>query len=100
MILIGLIVVLSIMDTGAAAPLPLTGMSGKAILAELASTNMTNEITRANAGDLWSWGKIPSNYALNQSGELLEISPDPAEDNLWLSFRKNELDELNTSAFD
>jgi hypothetical protein len=63
-------------------------------------TSVTNEVTKATAGDLWSWGKIPMNYALNQSGKLLEFASGPDEDNLWLDSRENEINELNMSDFD
>lgn len=66
-----------------AAPVQLGGSSGQDILAQVASVNATGELTKASPTDLWNWGKMPYNYALNESGKLYEL-PSIDEENLWI----------------
>jgi hypothetical protein len=74
LIIFGLIFLLLALNSEATTPLSLTGSSGKAILTQIASTNITNEVTKATAESLWSWGQVPMNYEVNQSGKLSDIS--------------------------
>ncbi len=98
LIIFCLIVLLLALNCEAAAPVQLSGIGGQTILARLASTNITTQITKASAGDLWNWGKIPMNYALDGSGKMIEL-PSADEDNIWLGARSNEIKELNTSEY-
>ncbi len=102
-IVFGLIFLLLILNSEAATPLSLTGSSGKTILTQIASTNITDEVTKATADGLWNWGKIPMNYELNQSGKLSDISGWDAttggEDNEWLASKISELGKLNISEY-
>lgn len=98
--LFGLIFLLLALNSGAIAPLKLSGIGGQTILAKVASTNITTEVAKASAGDLWNWGKIPMNYELNESGRLHEATSGPDEDNAWLETRMDEIKELNTTDFD
>ncbi len=100
LLLFGLILSLLTLNSGAIAPLKLSGIGGQAILAKVASTNMTTEVTKASANDLWNWGKIPMNYEINESGRLHEAASGPDEDNAWLETRMDEIKELNTTEFD
>lgn len=98
LIIFCLIVLLLALNCEAAAPVKLSGIGGQTILAQLASTNITTQITKASAGDLWNWGKIPMNYALDGSGKMTELLG-ADEDNMWLEARLNEIKELNTSEY-
>ncbi len=102
-IIFGLILLLLALNSKAATPLSLTGSDGKAILMQIASANVTNEVTKATSGNLWSWGQVPLNYEVDQSGKLFDISAWDGsaedEDNLWLEFKKNEMDEINLSEY-
>ncbi len=51
-IIFGLILLLLALNSKAATPLSLTGSDGKAILMQIASANVTNEVTKATAGNL------------------------------------------------
>lgn len=54
-----------------AAPLQLSGNSGRAILGEINLSNSSNETSTANdTEDLWSWGKLPVGHFINDSGKL------------------------------
>jgi hypothetical protein len=66
-----------------AEPVQLGGSNGQAILTQVASVNVTGELTNASPTDLWNWGKTPYNYALNESGKLYEL-PAIDEENLWI----------------
>lgn len=93
-----LIVLLLALNCEAVAPVQLGGDSGKVILTQVASANVINQTTKASQGDLWSWGKIPMNYALGESGKLFEqASMD--EDNIWLGAVSNYI-PLNTSEYE
>jgi hypothetical protein len=74
-----------------AAPVQLGGSSGQDILAQVASVNATGELTKASPTDLWNWGKIPYNYALNESGKLYEL-PAIDDENLWIGPVSSALD--------
>lgn len=103
LIIFGLILLLLTLNSEATTPLSLTGSSGKAILTQITSANITNEVTKATAGSIWSWGQIPMNYAVDQSGKLSDISDWDEdvgdEDNSWLESKKSELGELNLSEY-
>jgi hypothetical protein len=103
LIIFGLILLILALNSEAATPLVLTGSSGKAILTQIASNNVTNEVTKAIPGNLWNWGQVPMNYEVDQSGKLSDISAwdEPAvdEDNLWLESKKNEMEEINLSEY-
>jgi len=53
-----------------AAPLQLSGNSGRAILGTINLTNSTNETNTTNETELWSWGKLPVGHFINVSGKL------------------------------
>lgn len=79
-------------------PIQLSGINGQNILAQVASTNMTHQITKASNADLWSWGKIPLNYALNGSERIMEL-PSIDDGDLWLATKSAELGlEMNKYA--
>jgi len=103
LIIFGLIFLLLALNSEATTPLSLTGSSGKAILTQIASTNITNEVTKSTAERLWNWGQIPMNYELDQSGKLSDISGWDGtavdEDNLWLESKIGELGKLNISEY-
>jgi hypothetical protein len=68
----------------ATAPVQLSGSGGQDILTQIASVNTSSQLTKASPDDLWNWGRIPYNYALNESsGKLLEI-PVIDEENTWI----------------
>ena len=92
-----LIILLLALNCMATATMQLGGDSGKAILMQVASVNVTNQITKASQGDLWNWGKIPMNYALNELGELTE-QPSIDDDNTWLEAISSYI-PLNTSEY-
>jgi len=97
LMLSSLIILLLALNCMATATMQLGGDSGKAILMQVASVNVTNQITKASQGDLWNWGKIPMNYALNESGELTE-QPSIDDDNTWLEAISSYI-PLNTSEY-
>ena len=83
-----------------AAPMKLDGSAGKAILEDMTSrtgnqtaTNQTINQTdseneslhqaKGQNGGLWSWGGVPSGYALNRSSGKLEAVPTGEAD--WLA---------------
>jgi len=53
-----------------AAPLQLSGDSGRAILGTINLTNSTNMTNSTNETELWSWGKLPLGHYINASGKL------------------------------
>ena len=53
-----------------AAPLQLSGDSGRAILGTIDLNNSTNETNPINETELWSWGKLPMGHFINASGKL------------------------------
>ena len=76
----------------------LGGNNGKAILAQIASVNVTDQMTKASQGDLWNWGKIPMNYEIDKSGKPIEeASAD--DDNIWLEAISSYI-PLNTSEYE
>jgi hypothetical protein len=97
MMLSSLIILLLALNCMATATVQLGGDSGKAILKQVASVNITDQTTKASQGDLWNWGKIPMNYALDKSGKPIEEASDD-EDNTWLE-AINSYMPLNTSEF-
>ena len=92
-----LIILLLALNCMATATVQLGGDSGKAILTQVASVNVTDQTTKASHGDLWNWGKIPMNYAINKSGKLIE-SPSIDDDNTWLEAISSYI-PLNTSEY-
>jgi hypothetical protein len=54
-----------------AAPLQLSGDSGRAILGAINQTNSSNETYTTNETELWSWGKLPVGHFINASGKLV-----------------------------
>jgi hypothetical protein len=56
-----------------AAPLQLSGGTGRAILATIDlnnSINSTEETNSTNESELWSWGNLPVGHFINTSGKL------------------------------
>ena len=55
-----------------AAPLQLSGDTGRSILQTIANNNtqLTNS-TNETQGGLWSWGNVPVGHSINASGELV-----------------------------
>ncbi len=53
-----------------AAPLQLSGNSGRTILGTINLTNSTNETNITDETDLWGWGKLPLGHYINASGKL------------------------------
>jgi hypothetical protein len=98
LIIFGLVLLLLALNCEATAPVQLSGIGGQTTLTKVASANITTEVTNASANDLWNWGKIPLNYALNNSGMLHELGAGPEEDNAWLETRLDEV-ELNTTEY-
>ncbi len=96
-IVFGLIFLLLALNCEATDPVQLSGISGQTILIQVASKNITHQLTAASPGDLWNWGRIPMNYALNDSGRLFEL-PSIDEDNTWLEARMGEV-ELSTTEY-
>lgn len=97
LIIFWLVVLLLALNCKANEPVQLSGIGGQTILAQVVSTNITNQITKASAVDLWSWGKIPLNYALNGSEKIFEM-PSIDDDNAWLATKSTELG-LETSVY-
>ena len=69
LMLLSLIILLLALNCMAIETVQLGGDSGKAILTQVASLNVTNQTTKASQGDLRNWGKIPMNYELDKSGK-------------------------------
>jgi hypothetical protein len=97
LMLLSLIVLLLALSCMATATVQLGGESGKAILVQVASVNITDQTTKASQGDLWNWGKTPMNYEIDKSGKPIEeASAD--EDNTWLESISSYI-PLNTSEY-
>ena len=59
-----------------AAPLQLSGNSGRAILGDINVSNSSNESSTLNdTRDLWSWGKVPIGHFINGTTGKLAASP-------------------------
>ena len=71
LVMCGLILLALALNSGATAPVQLSGSSGLAILNQIAGSAQTNN-TSKNTG-LWNWGSIPIGYALNKSGIMTPI---------------------------
>ena len=54
-----------------AAPLQLSGGTGRSILGSIDSNNSTNQTNSSNGADLWGWGKLPLGYSMNATGKLI-----------------------------
>jgi hypothetical protein len=78
-------------DCTASDPVQLGGSSGQAMLTQVASVNVTGELSKASPTDLWNWGKTPYNYALNEKGKLYEL-PTIDDENLWIGAVSSVLD--------
>ena len=100
LVILSLILLLLALNCKAIEPVQLSGINGQTILAQIASTNITNQITKASATDLWSWGNhTPLNYVLNKSGKLSELPEEPpSDDNVWLG-TISQGEGLNTSIY-
>jgi hypothetical protein len=83
LMLLSLIILLLALNCMAIETVQLGGDSGKAILTQVASLNVTNQTTKASQGDLWNWGKIPMNYEIDKSGKPIEEASTD-DDNTWL----------------
>lgn len=95
-IIVCLILLLLVLSCKAIEPIQLTGIGGKTILAKVASTNITNQVTKASPNDLWSWGGLPLNSELNKS-TLHELPLDASsDDDMWL-YSVSQALGLNTS---
>jgi len=75
----GLLVLTLVLGCAAISPMKLSGDSGKAILATM-TNNSSNQTLKASTGNtsdnLWSWGTVPIGYALNRSGDPVELPSD------------------------
>lgn len=59
-----------------AAPLQLSGNSGRTILGEINVSNSSNESSIHNStDDLWSWGKLPVGHFINDTTGKLAARP-------------------------
>lgn len=96
--LLSLMVLWSALNCGATEPLQLGGDGGRVILMQIASVNLTSQITNASQGDLWNWGKIPMNYAISRSGKIFETTS-ADEDNIWLGAISSSM-PLNMSEYE
>jgi hypothetical protein len=83
MMLLSMIILLLALNCMAIETVQLGGDSGKAILMQVASVNVTDQTTKASQGDLWNWGKIPMNYEIDRSGKPTEEASTD-DDNTWL----------------
>ena len=97
LMLLSLIILLLALNCMATATVQLGGDSGKAILTQIASVNVTDQMTKASQGDLWNWGKIPMNYEIDKSGKPIEEASTD-DDNTWLE-AINSYIPLNTSEY-
>ena len=95
LMLLSLIILLLALNCMAIETVQLGGDSGKAILTQVASLNVTNQTTKATQGDLWNWGKIPMNYEIDASGKPIEEASTD-DDNIWLEAISSYI-PLNTS---
>lgn len=67
---------ISLASLSLAAPLQLSGNSGRAILGEINLTNSSNESGTLNSTeDLWSWGKLPVGHFINGTFGKLAAGP-------------------------
>jgi hypothetical protein len=101
-LIISWLVLLSLaLNCEATAPVQLSGAGGQTILAQVASTNMTNQVTKASAGELWNWGSLPLNKDLDKTGKLFDLKSYGGSDdgNVWLAAKSNELGGLNLTAY-
>ncbi len=100
MILLPALMLISL-NCEAAEPVQLSGIGGQTILAQVASTNITTQVTKASAGELWSWGDLPMNKVLDKTGKLLDVASDfgSDDDNEWLAAKSSELGGLNLSEY-
>ena len=98
LMLLSLIILLLALNCMAIETVQLGGDSGKAILTQVASLNVTNQTTKASQGDLWNWGKIPMNYELDKSGKPIEEASTD-DDNIWLEVISSYI-PLNTSEYE
>ena len=98
LMLSSLIILLLALNCMATATVQLGGDSGKAILTQIASVNVTDQTTKASQGDLWNWGKIPMNYEIDKSGKPIEEASTD-DDNTWLE-AINSYIPLNTSEYE
>jgi hypothetical protein len=75
-IIFGLIFLLLALNC-VAAPLQLSGDTGRSILGTIDNNNTTNQTNANNesAKDLWSWGKVPVGHSINESGGELNVNP-------------------------
>lgn len=69
-LIILVLIFVSLACSSFAAPLQLSGNSGRAILDTINLTNSTNAINTTNETELWSWGKLPVGHFINASGKL------------------------------
>ena len=90
---------LLVLNCTAIEPIQLTGIGGQAILEKVASTNITYQTAKASPNDLWNWGAIPLNYALDKSGKAVELPEPDSDDNVWLASVSQMLGGLNTSKY-
>ena len=97
LMLSSLIILLLALNCMATATVQLGGDSGKAILTQIASVNVTDQMTKASQGDLWNWGKIPMNYEIDKSGKPIEEASTD-DDNTWLE-AINSYIPINTSEY-
>ncbi|VVB71064.1 Uncharacterised protein [uncultured archaeon] len=97
LMLLSLIVLSLAMNCMAAAPIHLGGESGKAVLMQVASVNVTSQVAKASQGDLWNWGKTPMNYDINSGKPKEQTSYD--EYDIWLG-AMNKYIPLNVSLYD
>jgi len=95
LMLLSLIILLLALNCMAIETVQLGGDSGKAILTQVASLNVTNQTTKASQGDLWNWGKIPMKYEIDASGKPIEEASTD-DDNIWLEAISSYI-PLNTS---
>jgi hypothetical protein len=84
------------LNCAASAPISMSGDSGKAILMQVASVNVTNETTKASQGDIWNFGKTPMNYVVDSGKPLEQASYDDYD--IWLG-AINSYMPLNTSEY-
>ena len=97
----GIALILLALNCEAAAPVQLSGIGGLAILAQVASTNITNQVTKASAGELWNWGDLPMNKVLDKPGKIVDLASDAGsdDDNVWLAAKSQEMGGLSLSEY-
>lgn len=100
LMIVYLMLMLLVLNCMAIEPIQLTGIGGKTILAQIASMNITDQVTKASPTDLWSWGDLPLNSELDKSGMLHELQldnpADASDDDMWL-YSVSQALGLNTS---